>query len=70
VTEHEDLDVLGCTESGEQQVDASEGHSERAWCAGCRPWRGRRARKVLIKTRDRALGTRRQGRGVKTDGSG
>ena len=46
VTEHQDLDVLGCVGSGEQrqpaqhageqQVGESEGHSERSCCAGLR----------------------------------
>jgi hypothetical protein len=47
--------------AGEQQIDESEGHSERACWAGCGQCpRGRLATKVLIRRRDRVLGTHRR----------
>jgi hypothetical protein len=68
---HQDLGVLGYLGSGEQrqpaqhpgeqQIDESEGHSERACRAGCGPWSwGQLVRKVLIRRRDRVLGTHRR----------
>jgi hypothetical protein len=60
VTEHQDLDILGCIGPGEQgqpaqhadehQVDESEGHSERSCGVGLGPWpQGRPVAKALIR---------------------
>ena len=68
VTEHEDLDVFGCAGSGEQrqpaqhpgeqEIDESEGHGERACSAGCGPRpRDRLAAKELVRPPDTVLGT-------------
>ena len=68
VTEHQDLDVLGCIraseqrqpaqQTGEEQIGESEGHSRRSCCAGCGPGpRGRLSEKALVRRHDTVLGT-------------
>jgi hypothetical protein len=70
VTEHQDLDVLGCIraseqrqpaqQTGEEQIGESEGHSRRSCCAGCGPGpRGRLSEKALVRRHDTVLGTPR-----------
>jgi Enoyl-CoA hydratase/isomerase len=68
VTEHQDLNDLGCIGPGDQrqpaqnadehQVDESEDHNERSCGAGYGPWpQGRPVAKALIRRLDTVLGT-------------
>ena len=70
VTEHQDLDFLGCIraseqcqpaqQTGEEQIGESEGQSRRSCCGGCGPGpRGRLSEKALVRRHDTVLGTHR-----------